>query len=105
MLHTSEELFVAKKKMQLPSRTAIAKVLSGAVLDPRAEGPFHVIATTAGRQYHEMRAVEMIREAVDAFELNGELTTYMSKMSMALSLLALAMLETQATADPQPTPA
>ena len=78
-------------------------MLSSAVEDPRADGPLNLIATTAGRQYLEMRAVEMIRESIDAFELSGEVNTYMSKMRMSLTLLALAMIETQATADPQPT--
>lgn len=64
------------------------------MFDPREEGtPLHVIATTAGRDYHVNRGVEMIREAVDALELSGEAKTFHEKMRMALGLLALGIAE------------
>lgn len=82
------------KKKQLPSRTTLRKILSEAAFDPREEGtPLNVIATTAGRNYHTNRALEMIREASDALELNGEASTFHEKMRMAMGLLALAVAE------------
>jgi hypothetical protein len=53
----------------------------------------NIIATTAGRNYHEIRAIEMIRDAVDSLDFNGEAEVYQEKMRMAIGLLALSLSE------------
>lgn len=63
----------------------------GCLFDPRAEQtPFHNIAVTAGPDYLHNRAMEIIREGIDAFDMSGDTSTYHEKMSLAIGLLALA---------------
>lgn len=71
--------------------TAIRKVLMSCLFDPRAEQtPFNSIAVISGPDYLHNRAVEFIREAVDAFDINGDTETYHNRMQLAIGLLALA---------------
>lgn len=85
---------IKPKKKVLPSMTTVRKVLMSCLFDPRAEQtPFHNIAMTAGPDYLHNRAMELIKEGVEAFDINGDTETYHDRMQLAIGLLALAKAE------------
>lgn len=71
------------------------KILLECLHDPREpEGVFQNIATTAGRDYHQNRAIEIIKNGADALEYDNDHKTYHDRMRLAIGLLALAIAET-----------
>lgn len=49
-----------------------------------------LIVDANNREYYELRAAEMMREADDALGVDNNTKTYHDKISMAISLLVLA---------------
>lgn len=70
--------------------TKIRKVLSRCRFDPRAGGPLKIIVDMHGEnpRYLEDRAIEMIREAQMAINIDNNV--YSLKMDHAITLLAMA---------------
>lgn len=70
------------------NKKLIAQILRDSVFSPTEPGPLKVIAEVGDPRYYKQRAIEMIHTSVDTPFAGDEI-------QMAISLLALAMAESQ----------
>lgn len=80
-------------KSTLPSKTALKKILSECVIDPRKPGPMKVIADMSDPDFFRKRAIEYLSE--------GNLIDNEQK---AISLLSLAIYYNTIKGTPQRKP-
>lgn len=82
------------KKPKLPSQTALRKMLTSCAPNPREEKtPFRLIADTAGREYHQLRAIELIKEGVEGADIGESAEFCEERIKLAIALLGLSLLE------------
>lgn len=72
-----------------PSLTSLKQLLVRCAFDPRKPGPMKAIVESGDRNFWELRAIELIREAQDAIE-QGHNNFYHDQITRAISLLALS---------------
>ncbi len=77
-------------KPKPPSMTQVKKALAECSFDPRADGPMKIVADVGRRDYYEIRAFELVREAQECLEMDKSIDGYHDKMRKAIGLLALA---------------